>query len=361
MEFHEWLKAKGFDPTDLEDKQRDSLLSAWKAEEKSKADTEKKQDAAVNASAKPLPAASGEMFDHIKLQNSRKASLSASALKFATENPDAVDGVQKILAAAVESETNQETFDLQLYRLKGERVTDNSLRHRGTIDDPEMTNTVFEAALCLSGGLKNPDKHYSDKVLEAAHKKWKSSQLGISELLLHGARSHGYTSLLHKNVEPLLRAAFSPTDFRAVGPSTFDVAGILANVANKFIVDYFSSVESVWEAIAAIRSVNDFKSIASHSLIGDYTYALIAPGGEITPATEGETTYANQAATYGRMFAIDRTDIINDDLGAFTTITRRLGRGGAIALNAIFWAAFMDNSTSFSTGNSVPLFRYCGL
>jgi hypothetical protein len=49
---------------------------------------------------------------------------------------------------------------------------------------------------------------------------------------------------------------------------------------------------------------------------------------------------------------IDFQHIRNDDLGAFQQITKRLGRGGALKINSIFWEAFMTTVGSFwSTAN----------
>jgi hypothetical protein len=47
-------------------------------------------------------------------------------------------------------------------------------------------------------------------------------------------------------------------------------------------------------------------------------YEKVGPSGELKHATVGEMSYTNRAETYGRMFAITRQDIINDDLGALT-------------------------------------------
>lgn len=355
MEFHDWLKAEGFDPSDLDDKQRDSLLTSFKAKEKETA-----QQETLKAAPKKEDDAKLKSFDlnddryaAIKARNKRNETIRLSAMKFAHDHPELVEDVEKMEAAAIADETNPESFDNKLFRLKGEQPLATNYRHSSDLDNADDNQSVFEAALCITGGMVKPEKHFKERILEAADKRWKGTGLGLGELLVHAAKRNGdYEGYGHKDVGRLLTAAFSQVSLRAAGPSTFDVAGILANVANKFLVDYFSSVESVWRLVAAIRSVNDFKSVASHSLIGDYTYEPIAPGGEIPHGVEGETDYANQAATYGRMFAIDRRDIINDDLGAFTTITRRLGRGGAIKLNEVFWTEFLDNAAFFVGTNS---------
>jgi phage major head subunit gpT-like protein len=51
------------------------------------------------------------------------------------------------------------------------------------------------------------------------------------------------------------------------------------------------------------------------------------------------------------MMAVDRRDIINDDLGAITTVPRKLGRGSGLKINDVFWAIFLNNSAFFTVGN----------
>jgi phage major head subunit gpT-like protein len=52
------------------------------------------------------------------------------------------------------------------------------------------------------------------------------------------------------------------------------------------------------------------------------------------------------------MLGITRTDIINDDLGAFDDLRERLGRGASKKFNNIFWASFMNNSSFFTTART---------
>src|SRR5699024_4170917 len=104
----------------------------------------------------------------------------------------------------------------------------------------------------------------------------------------------------------VLRAAFS----------TMSLPGILSNTANKFLLDSFNAVESAWQAIAASRSVRDFKQVTSYRMGMDALYEQVAPDGEIKHAKIGEQKYTNQAQTYGKMLSVTRTALINDDLGA---------------------------------------------
>lgn len=83
-------------------------------------------------------------------------------------------------------------------------------------------------------------------------------------------------------------------------------------------------------------------------MTGDGTYEELPPAGLITHGTLGEESYTAQAKTYARMLSITRTDIINDDLGAFDHIRQVLGRGAGLKINDVFWTAFLNNSTFFT-------------
>src|SRR5581483_11590100 len=86
-------------------------------------------------------------------------------------------------------------------------------------------------------------------------------------------------------------------------------------------------------------------------LIGKDQYELVAPGGELKHGTLGNEQYTNKADTYGLVLSIDRRDIINDDLGAITTVPRKLGRGAGLKVNDVFWTMFLNNAAFFTAGN----------
>ena len=136
------------------------------------------------------------------------------------------------------------------------------------------------------------------------------------------------------------------------GFSTIDIGGILSNVANKFLLEGFFSVERTWRNITAVRNVSDFKTVTSYRLVGKDRYEKVAPGGEIKHGTLGEMSYSNKADTYALMLSIDRRDLINDDLGAITTVPRKLGRGSGLKINDVFWPIFMNNAAFFTAGNN---------
>ncbi|MCC5786892.1 MAG: Mu-like prophage major head subunit gpT family protein [Phycisphaerales bacterium] len=216
---------------------------------------------------------------------------------------------------------------------------------------PAMNQRVLEAACVLSGRLSSPERHCAEQDLEAATRAFGQS-IGLQELLLHAAWANGYTGRTFRDWHGVMDAAFGrPPHGIDASNSTLSIGGILSNVANKFLLEGFFSVERTWRNITAVRSVTDFKAVTSYRLTGNDQYERVAPGGEIKHGTLGEETYTNRAETYGLMLSIDRTDIINDDLGAITTVPRKLGAGSGKTINDIFWKAFLANGGFFTAGN----------
>jgi len=212
-----------------------------------------------------------------------------------------------------------------------------------------VTDGVLQAACMLSGRIHQPERFCEEQDLDAASKRF-GQTLGLQELLLEAAWANGYSGRTFRDWSAVMDAAFG-RGIEAAG-STVSIGGILSNVANKFLLDGFNSVERTWRNIAAIRSVTDFKTVTSYRLTGNDQYERVAPGGEIKHGTLGEETYTNKADTYALMLAIDRTDIINDDLGAITTVPRKLGAGSGKTINDIFWKTFLANSAFFAAGNN---------
>lgn len=198
---------------------------------------------------------------------------------------------------------------------------------------------VIQAAFALQGGLANIDKHYSPATLEAAHKASRTTSLG--EVLVAAAEANGYDGprrLTSSTIRPILQAAWA----------THAISGILSATVNKFLLAGFTSVEDSWRQISSVRSVNDLKTYTSFRLNGGFKFQKVANGGELKNASASEESRTISADTFGIMTSLTRTDLINDDLGALTALPTRLGRGGALALNDLFWAAFLDDAAFFT-------------
>jgi len=364
MGFDQWLKAKGFDPAALNDVQTASLKAAFQAEqahhvEPASTATPTTATTTVQATTQangPVvnPAQRQTLDDIIKAQREedqrvqRITELTASAIR---DRPMQLETFKQLAETAIEAKSSVNEFELSLLRVRANSAFSGPGVRTGG-HDRIQTPKVLEAAMLRAGGYTKLEKEYDARTLEAADKQFRHG-LGLQELILVAARENGYTgNSVRSDIESALRCAF----VRASGGfSTISLPGILSNVANKYIIDAFNAVETAWRPISAIRPVQDFKQITSYSLTGDLSYEKVGAAGELKSGTLGELSYTNQADTYGKMLAITRKDIINDDLGAFMAIPRRMGRGAALKINDVFWTAFLAGVGTFWTSGRTNL------
>ncbi|KKM67564.1 hypothetical protein LCGC14_1469860, partial [marine sediment metagenome] len=214
-----------------------------------------------------------------------------------------------------------------------------------------ITNDILAAAVLSTGSIAKPEDHCSPELLDAAHKQFPHG-IGLQEMIVASARANGWSGYSFKqDSSDCMRHAFAP--IQAGGFSTVAITNILSNVANKFLLEGFNFVEQAWREVASTRPVSDFKTTTSYRLTGESTYKLVPPSGEISHGTLGDESYTNKADTYALRLAVTRTDIINDDLGAITTVPRRFGNGGGRTLNHIFWTVYLGaQGTLFTTGQA---------
>jgi len=282
-------------------------------------------------------------------ESTRRQRIQEMTAEMLAQRPELADDLGKLAHAALEAGWKPDKYQLEVMRLSRSYNGIGGPRRQ----EERLDGSVIEAALCVAGGLDTEllESQFAERTLDAANRQYRHG-LGLCDTLLIFAQANGYRGVSRGNLKDLLQFAFSDVQASGGGFSTLSLPGILSNVANKFLRAGFEAVESTWRDVAAIRSVRDFKQVSSYSLTGGFVYEEIPPGGELKHATVGETAYTNQAKTYGRMFGIDRRDLINDDLDALTAVPRRLGRGGALKLNEVFWSTFLNNAAFFAAGNN---------
>ena len=241
------------------------------------------------------------------------------------------------IRAAVVSEIKDEvTKTVKAEMLEGLRAGRGPAIHatQPVLDEDQVTI----AAMQVVGGLgKQIEAKYGDSPMtEAANKR--SRSIGLQEVLVNAARKGGYDGV-HKvtagNIGVILRAAFA----------THNISNILAATYNKYLLNGFEAVESVWDQISLVRPLNDLKAITGVRLDGGFVFDEVGGDGKLKSADAADATRTLQAKTYGRISSITRADIINDDLGALTAVPRRLGRGAALKFNSVFWTEFQVGAT----------------
>ena len=275
------------------------------------------------------------------------------AVKASAEDTARV-AVEKTPEIKAHAPTAEEIAGLVLEKIRAERL-DEVRASRAVAPAPAIHVTdvaaqsepkVVEAALCLAGGLPNVEKVFDQKTLELADKR--RNQSSLQEVLVEAARKNGYSGVnrIHAgNIGEVLAGAFPRV--QASGFATHSISNVLAATYGKFLLQGYTAVESVWDRIASIRPVSDYKTVTGVRLNGGFEFEDVGPSGELKSAEATDETRTIRAKLTGRLSSITMVDIVNDDLGALTQVPARLGRGAAIKLNRDFWTEFALNNATF--------------
>jgi hypothetical protein len=331
-EFEKWLQAMSLDVAALSDESKTALKAKFDAEQKTKTEPE----------PKPIKAADGNEDDPVLKIRAAQSAEYARIGKIeitAKGHPD-------IIASAIEGNWDEARVksEVELKTLRASRPQSPGIH----VLDKSVNSEVIEAALCKSRRIPGYEKSFKPEVLEAADRNLK--RVGLQQVIILCASANGCSigpgEGIHRgNFYEVIRAAMT---IQAAGFSTLSLPGILSNVANKEILAGYMEEDQTWRRISRIKSVNDFKQATSYRLLDNMEYEELAPDGRMKQGSVSEESYTRQVKTYAKLFALTRTDIINDDAGAFDDLKNRVGRGGAKKFNNLFWTNFMDNSTFFT-------------
>lgn len=171
-------------------------------------------------------------------------------------------------------------------------------------------------------------------------------ELARAHLTMHG------NTLSFRDPLEMAGAAFKPV--MAVGEhSTSDFAEILANVANKSMLKGWDETPETFQLWTAVGTLVDFKPAKRVDLNVAPSLDLVAEGAEYNFGTIGDRGETIVLASYGKMFAITRQAIVNDDLGAFTRIPQKMGRAARRSIGNLVYASLTSN---LDMSDSIPLF-----
>ena len=197
----------------------------------------------------------------------------------------------------------------------------------------DFVNVATEALLLRCGvDVENPSIHAQDmrhmSLMDIARAC--TSQSGVSDV--------------GKSVSRVLAGAMTTSDFPL----------ILGNVGEKLVLAGFNNPEvgthRIWTGIGSHR---DFKETSHVAVSETPGLELIGEGGEYTYGVLKETGDKVKLATYGKIMAISRQAIINDDLGFFTEAFLSFGNS-AVRNEANLSYIILTSNPVMSDG--VPLF-----
>ncbi|MDL2226554.1 hypothetical protein LJB86_02725 [Deltaproteobacteria bacterium OttesenSCG-928-M10] len=202
-----------------------------------------------------------------------------------------------------------------------------------------------------------------DSILLRAGKKVAKPAPGAREL-------QGYT--LRELARECLRRSGRPEPANVVemvgrALTTTDLPILLTEAANRSLLEGFQEAQETWSLWTGEGSVNDFREITMVDVGLDNTLEEIGEHDEYTYTQMAEEAEKARVVTYGRMFAISRQAIINDDLNALTGIPSKMGAGvnkkigdgvyGVLIANSAMadgQALFSAAHNNLLTGGGVP-------
>ena len=133
-----------------------------------------------------------------------------------------------------------------------------------------------------------------------------------------------------------------------------DFPYILANVANKTLRSAYEAAPQTFKAFCRQTTNPDFKTIARTQLGDAPSLEKVNESGEFKYGSVSEAKEQYALATYGKVVAITRQVIINDDLGAFTRLPEMFGRAAADLESDTVWGIITANA---AMGDGTALFH----
>lgn len=138
--------------------------------------------------------------------------------------------------------------------------------------------------------------------------------------------------------------------------STSDFPAILANVANKSLLAGYEQLfqAQTFRPFVKVKTTPDFKQISRVRRGEVPSLDKIPEGASVTSGSIAESKEVYTLAEYGKIFAITRQTIINDDLSAFTELPMLFGGAAARLESDLVYAVITANA---AMGDTVALFH----
>ena len=324
MSFEEWASSKGFELTGLSSEATAFLTELFNAENPGSQHGTAAAAAIVNLRAT-------HAADHERI---------AKIENLTTRHP-------AIAATAIRGGWSPEKTEIAVLKAN-QRNHAPSNRVRG--DDAPNDHQVLVASFAISAGASPAflAKSMGEKVVDEASR-LEARGASLKTVMDCVLKAAGMTAPSRNITDAYISSAFQASrQLEASGLSTMSLPGILSNAANKLLLEGFTSIKPTWQEFCAIGNLADFKTATRYRMIGTGQFEEVAPGGEIKHLSLNNTdTYSNQAKTYATMLGLDRQAIVNDDLGAFESLPKMLGRMGAIQLEKQIYTKLLGNSGAF--------------
>ena len=179
-------------------------------------------------------------------------------------------------------------------------------------------------------------------------------EMGGDMLEAHGVRTRGMSK--HERASAMLEhriAQVGEFSVRSGGMhTTADFPNVLANVANKTLRAGYQAAPQTFRPLVRVVTLPDFKLVSRVQLGEAPKLEKVNEHGEFKRGTMGDAAEKYALSTYGKVIAITRQVLINDDLDAFTRIPRSFGVAAANLESDLVWAQITANP-NMGDGNAL--------
>lgn len=209
------------------------------------------------------------------------------------------------------------------------------------VNSGDVDRMVLIDAMCLRAG-------YEDIVLaetggeERAGRAEKYRDLSVFDMCRMAIQLDGRQIPIGR--EETIRAAFS----------TASLPTILGAIVNKSVLKGYNSAPATWKFWCNIGSVPDFKTVTRARLTDTGDLEEVGNSGEVKHGGATDEKEQFNIATYAKLMNITRTNIINDDLGAFTKTPFRLGVRAMLLIAKLVYTHLLANG---NMDDSIALFH----
>lgn len=133
--------------------------------------------------------------------------------------------------------------------------------------------------------------------------------------------------------------------------ATGDFTHILSSTANKQLMAAYAMAPQTWARWCKRGSLSDFKATPRVQMSDAGVLATVPEGAEFPQGSFTDTQENIQLATFGRIFAITRQAVINDDLDAFGSVPTKHARAWSRTINQQPVKVILANAALHDTGD----------
>ena len=211
-----------------------------------------------------------------------------------------------------------------------------------TRDEMDSCRSVVENALL---NRFDPDRFK----LEPAAREYRGMSLmdiGRDILERRGVKTRGFSRVQLAG----MMLGLETRDGGLMGTSDFPF--ILANIANKTLRAAYEAAPQTFKPFSRQTINPDFKPVSRTQLGDAPSLEQVSESGEFKRGSVSDAREQYSLATYGKVVAINRQVIINDDLDAFTRLPAMFGRAAADLESDTVWGIITGNP-NMGDGNAL--------